>query len=53
MDMFVSALILLIIVCIIIHLYTRQVQQQAKDLNYRSFQQIYLTVYLLAAGKNS
>jgi hypothetical protein len=50
MDMFVAALIFLIIACIIIHFYTRQVQQQVKDSNYRSFQQTYLIVYLLAAA---
>jgi MFS family permease len=50
MDMFVAALIFLIITCIIIHFYTRQVQQQVKDSNYRSFQQTYLIVYLLAAA---
>jgi hypothetical protein len=52
MDMFVLALGVLIITCIIIHLYTRQVQLQPKDPNYRSFQQTYLIVYLLAVGKN-
>lgn len=52
MDMFVAALICLIIGCIIIHFYTRQVQQQVKDTNYRGFQQTYLIVYLLAVGKN-
>jgi hypothetical protein len=51
MDMFVTALGILIIACIIIHFYTRQVQQQSKDPNYRGFQQTYLIVYLLAAGK--
>ncbi|CAF0779867.1 unnamed protein product [Adineta steineri] len=50
MDMFVFALGFLIVVCIIIHLYTRQVQQQSKDPNYRNFQQTYLLVYLLAAA---
>jgi len=49
MDMFISALVILIIACIIIHFYTRQVQQ-SKDPNYKSFQQTYLIVYLLAAG---
>ena len=52
MDMFVAALIFLIVGCIIIHLYTRQVQQQVKDTNYRGFQQTYLIVYLLAVGKD-
>ncbi len=51
MDMFVLALGLLIFACVVIHLYTRQVQQQPKDPNYRGFQQTYLLVYLLAAGK--
>ncbi len=51
--MFVAALVVLIIICIIIHFYTRQVQQQPKDTSYRSFQQTYLIVYLLAVGKNS
>ena len=53
MDMFVFALGFLILACILIHLYTRQVQQPVKDSNYRSFQQNYLIVYLLAVGKNS
>lgn len=53
MDMFVTALAVLIIACIIIHFYTRQVQQQSKDPGYRAFQQTYLIVYLLAVGKNS
>ncbi len=53
MDMFVFALVVLIIICIIIHLYTRQVQLQPKDPNYRVFQQTYLIVYLLAVGKDS
>ena len=48
MDMFISALIVLIIACIVIHFYTRQVQQQSKDVNYRGFQRSYLVVYLLA-----
>jgi predicted MFS family arabinose efflux permease len=48
MDLFISALVVLIIACIILHFYTRQVQQQHKDPNYRGFQQIYLIVYLLA-----
>jgi hypothetical protein len=52
MDMFVFALGFLILLCIIIHFYTRQVQQQPKDSNYRGFQQTYLLVYLLAVGKN-
>jgi hypothetical protein len=52
MDMFVFALGFLILACLIIHLYTRQVQQQSKDPSYRSFQQTYLLIYLLAAGKN-
>jgi len=51
MDMFVFTLGFLIIACIVVHLYTRQVQQQSKDPHYRSFQQVYLIVYLLAAGK--
>ncbi len=51
MDLFISALVVLIIACIILHFYTRQVQQQHKDPNYRAFQQIYLIVYLLAIGK--
>ena len=50
MDMFVGALGFLIIACIILHLYTRQVQQTSKDPNYRSFQQTYLIIYLLAVG---
>lgn len=50
MDMFTTSLVVLIIACIIIHFYTRQVQQQPKDSNYRSFQQVYLIVYLLAAA---
>jgi MFS family permease len=50
MDMFVTALVVLIIICIIIHFYTRQVQQQPKDTTYRSFQQTYLIVYLLAVA---
>lgn len=50
-DMFIASLIILILVCIIIHFYTRQVQQQVKDTNYRGFQQTYLLVYLLAVGK--
>ena len=51
MDMFTFTLGVLILACIIVHLYTRQVQQHPKDPNYRSFQQTYLLVYLLAAGK--
>ncbi len=53
MDMFVVALVLLIIVCIIIQFYTRQIQQHVKDLNYRNFQQTYLVIYLLAVGKKN
>lgn len=52
MDMFVSALAVLIILCVIIHLYTRQVQQQPKDPSFRGFQQTYLIVYLLAVGEH-
>lgn len=48
MDMFITALVVLIVACIGIHLYTRQVQQQIKDINYRQFQRSYLFVYLLA-----
>jgi hypothetical protein len=52
MDMFIFALGSLIIACIVLHLYTRQVQQpSAKDPQYKKFQQVYLAVYLLAAGK--
>lgn len=51
-DMFVAALIILILACVAIHFYTRQVQQQVKDTNYRGFQQTYLLVYLLAVGEN-
>ncbi|CAF3819022.1 unnamed protein product [Rotaria magnacalcarata] len=50
MDMFGFALGFLILACAVIHWYTRQVQQQVKDSNYRSFQQSYLIVYLLAAA---
>ena len=50
MDMFVFALVFLIVSCILLHFYTRQVQQQSKDPNFRSFQQTYLVVYLLAVG---
>ena len=46
--MFITALVVLIVACIAIHLYTRQVQQQIKDINYRQFQRSYLFVYLLA-----
>ncbi len=52
MDMFIFALVFLIITCITIHFYTRQVELQPKDPNYRTFQQTYLIVYLLAVGKN-
>jgi hypothetical protein len=51
MDMFTAALAFLIVACSIVHYYTRQVQQQSKDANYRGFQQTYLIVYLLAASK--
>ncbi|CAF3415513.1 unnamed protein product [Rotaria socialis] len=50
MDMFTFALGFLILACGLIHWYTRQVQQQVKDSNYRSFQQTYLIVYLLAVA---
>ena len=53
MDMFVFALVFLICACIGLHLYTRQVQQHSKDPSFRSFQQTYLIVYLLAVGKAS
>ena len=53
MDMFIFALGILIIVCLILHFYTRKVQQQSKDPQYRNFQQLYLIVYLLAAGKSN
>lgn len=48
MDMFIGALGLLIIICVLTHLYTRQVQQQIKDNHFRQFQRSYLVVYLLA-----
>lgn len=48
MDMFLFALGFLILACFVLHLYTRQVQQQPKDPQFRKFQQIYLIVYLLA-----
>ncbi|CAF2049364.1 unnamed protein product [Rotaria magnacalcarata] len=48
MDMFIFALVFLIFVCFILHLYTRQVEQQIKDPQYRVLQQIFLIVYLLA-----
>lgn len=51
MDMFLFALGFLILACFVLHLYTRQVQQQPKDPQFRKFQQIYLIVYLLAIGK--
>lgn len=50
MDMFLFALGFLIIACFILHLYTRQIQQPSKDPQFRQFQQVYLVVYLLAAG---
>ncbi|CAF2689126.1 unnamed protein product [Rotaria sp. Silwood2] len=50
MDMFILALGILIVACIILHFYTRQVQQHPKDPNYRGFQQTYLLVYLLAVA---
>ena len=51
MDVFLTVLGFLIFACFILHLYTRQVQQQSKDPHYRSFQQVYLIVYSLAIGK--
>ncbi|CAF0723240.1 unnamed protein product [Didymodactylos carnosus] len=48
--MFLFALVFLIISCILLHLYTRQVQTQSKDPAYKKFQQTYLLVYLLAVG---
>jgi hypothetical protein len=51
MDMFLFVLGFLIIACLALHLYTRQVQQQLKDPQYLKFQQVYLIVYLLAVGK--
>jgi hypothetical protein len=51
MDMFLFVLGFLIFACLILHLYTRQVQQQSKDPNYRRFEQVYLVVYSLAIGK--
>ncbi|CAF4097350.1 unnamed protein product, partial [Rotaria sp. Silwood2] len=48
MDMFLFALGCLIFICFILHLYTRQVQQQIKDPHHRAFQQVFLFVYLLA-----
>jgi hypothetical protein len=51
MDIFLVVLAVLIIACFVLHLYTRQVQQQSKDPHYQKFQQVYLVVYLLAAGK--
>ena len=51
MDMFVLALGILILACIVLHFYTRQVQQQSKDPNYVRFQYTYLLVYVLAVGK--
>ncbi|CAF0820693.1 unnamed protein product [Adineta ricciae] len=50
MDMFVFALGFLILLCLIVHFYTRQVQQQPKDPSFRGFQQTYLFVYLLAVA---
>jgi len=49
--MFLFVLGFLILACFFLHLYTRQVQQQPKDPQFRKFQQIYLIVYLLAVGK--
>jgi hypothetical protein len=51
MDVFLLVLGLLIFACCLLHLYTRQVQQQSNDPNYRRFQQVYLIVYSLAVGK--
>ncbi|CAF1269948.1 unnamed protein product [Rotaria sordida] len=48
MDIFLFALGFLIFICFILHLYTRQVQQQIKDPHHRIFQQVFLFVYLLA-----
>ncbi|CAF0780914.1 unnamed protein product [Rotaria sp. Silwood1] len=48
MDMFLFALALLIFICCILYLYTRQVQHQIKDPHHRIFQQVFLFVYLLA-----
>jgi hypothetical protein len=50
MDMFLFVLGFLIIACLALHLYTRQVQQQLKDPQYLKFQQVYLIVYLLAVA---
>ncbi|CAF0782605.1 unnamed protein product [Adineta steineri] len=50
MDVFLIVLGLLIAACFILHLYTRQVQQQVKDPAFRKFQQVYLIVYLLAVA---
>ncbi|CAF1141904.1 unnamed protein product [Rotaria sp. Silwood1] len=50
MDIFIFSLGVLIVACIILHFYTRQVQQHSKDPNYRGFQQTYLFVYLLAVA---
>ena len=51
MDMFLSALGFLTLICFILHLYTRQVQKEVKDSHYQKFQKVYLLVYLLATGK--
>ncbi|UJR37609.1 hypothetical protein I4U23_030306 [Adineta vaga] len=50
MDVFLLVLGFLIFLCFLLHLYTRRIQQSPKDANFRSFQRVYLVVYLLAVA---
>lgn len=51
MDLFIAALCILIVVCITLHVYTREEQQESLDGNFRRLQISYLAVYLLGSGK--
>ena len=51
MFIYVTGLIILILVCGVMHFYTRTASNTVKEANLRKFEQLYLVVYLLAMSK--
>lgn len=49
-TMFVPVFYALCLVCLILYVYTHSKVADSDDVNFRSFQRVYLSVYLLAVG---
>ena len=48
MVIYVTGLVILIVVCALMHFYTRTTSNTVKEINLKKFEQLYLVVYLLA-----